>query len=90
MKNEMLNSLKISEVRGELANLQRTSEKLEKTICLLEERFVSVLGAPIVKCENEGLHEKPIVVLAGEIRDINRQLVNSMQHIEDIALRCEL
>ena len=90
MSNEMACSLKPSEVRSELANLQRNMEKLEKTICLLEERYASVISAPIHNNTKDSLSEKSIVPLADEIRDINRQLIQDLQYIDDIIQRCEL
>ncbi len=90
MSNETACSLKPSEVRSELANLQRNIEMLGKTIGTLEGRYASVLRVTMDRNEKESLPEKPIVSLAGEIRDINRQLIQDLQYIEDIIQRCEL
>ena len=90
MSNETACSLKPSEVRSELANLQRNIEMLGKTIRTFEGRYASVLRVTMDRNEKESLPEKSIVSLAGEIRDINRQLIQDLKYIEDIIQRCEL
>ena len=90
MNNENVTVLKPSEVRLELTNLQRNIERLDKIKVELEGRYASVMSAPICKGEKESLPEKSIVPLAGEIRDINKQLIKNLQYIDEIIQRCEL